>query len=105
MAVGEDNPMRQIIVNTHSPTVIRSLDISDLVVATPVRVGRSTVTTFAAISSTWRAQEVHQGMRAPPVTRATLIEYLEEPESEIPLQSTTDADQTIAQWAQEALDF
>lgn len=105
MAVGEDNPMRQIIINTHSPTVIKSLDTSDLVVATPVRVGLRTVTTFAAINGTWRTQEAHEGMKAPPVTRATLIDYLEEQDSEIPLLSGTDPVQTIAQWAQEALDF
>lgn len=104
-AVGEENPMRQIIINTHSPTVIKSLDIGDLVVATPVRVGRSTVTTFAAISGTWRAREAHQGMMAPPVTRATLIEYLEEPDSQIQSLPGTFEVQTIAQWAQKALDF
>ena len=105
MAVGEDNPMRQIIINTHSPAVIKSLDTRDLVVATPVRLGRTTVTTFAAISGTWRAQEEPEGMRAPPVTKATLIEYLEDQISEIPVVPNIDAVQTVAQWAQKPLDF
>lgn len=29
--VGPDNPMRQVIVNTHSPAVIKSVDVNDLV--------------------------------------------------------------------------
>ena len=105
MAVGDDNPMRQIIINTHSPAVIKSLDTRDLVVATPVRLGGSTATTFAAIRGTWRALEEHQGMSAPSVTKATLIGYLEDQTSQIPLDSSTGVAQTIAQWAQKPLDF
>jgi len=102
MAVGEDNPMRQIIINTHSPAVIKSLNTQDLVVATPVRLGRSTVTTFASISGTWREQEVHQGMKAPSVTKAILIEYLD---NEIPSFSNLEVVETIQQWAQRPMDF
>lgn len=76
--VGDDNPMRQIIINTHSPVVIKNLSIDDLVIATPVRLGRSSITTFASIKGTWRSVVSHAGLTAPPVTRATLIDYLQD---------------------------
>ncbi len=101
--IGDDNPMRQIIINTHSPVVIRNLTIDDLVIATPLRLGRMNVTTFAAIRGTWRSNVAHAGLVASPVTRATLIDYLENTDAKIVVNQTTTA--TIAAWAQQDLGF
>ncbi len=101
--VGEDNPMRQIIINTHSPVVIKNLDIDDLVIATPVRLGRTSITTFASIRGTWRSRVNHSGLLAPPVTRSTLIDYLEDRGSEATFYSGVSS--SVAEWAQHELSF
>lgn len=102
--IGDDNPMRQIIINTHSPTVIKNLEIEDLVIATPVRMGRASITTFGAIRGTWRSNVAHQGLPAPPVTRATLIDYLEDRRVE-GVANGLIATTSVSDWAQHELDF
>lgn len=101
--VGDDNPMRQIIINTHSPVVIKNLNTDDLVIATPVRMGRTSITTFAAIKGTWRSAVAHAGLIAPPVTRATLIDYLEDKGLEPAYYSGLPS--TVIDWAQHDLAF
>jgi hypothetical protein len=101
--VSDDNPMRQIIINTHSPVVIKNLAIDDLVIATPVRLGRVNITTFASIRGTWRSNVPHAGLTASPVTRATLIDYLENVGSEAAVNFG--ATSSIAAWAQQDLAF
>jgi predicted ATPase len=97
--VGEDNPMRQIIINTHSPAVIKNLEISDLVIATPVRLGRASITTFGAIKGTWRDGLTAEGLPAPHVTRASLIDYLEDRGGDRIQQSLTAGQASVADWA------
>lgn len=101
--VSEDNPMRQIIINTHSPVVIQNLAIDDLVIATPLRLGRINITTFASIRGTWRSNIVHAGLIASPVTRATLIDYLNNVDSNIAAHPASTS--SIAIWAQQELSF
>jgi predicted ATPase len=101
--VSEDNPMRQIIINTHSPVVIKNLAIDDLVIATPVKLGRLNITTFASIRGTWRSNVPHSGLIASPVTRATLIDYLENIGSESEVYAGSSS--SIAEWAQQDLSF
>ena len=101
--VGDDNPMRQIIINTHSPVVIKNLSIDDLVIATPVRLGRSSITTFASIKGTWRNVVSHAGLTAPPVTRATLIDYLQDRALEPAYSSGIPS--SVMDWAQHDLAF
>lgn len=101
--IGDDNPMRQIIINTHSPVVIKNLSIDDLVIATPVRLGRASITTFASIKGTWRSSVNHAGLIAPPVTRATLIDYLEDRALEPTYYSGITS--SVMDWAQHDLAF
>ncbi len=56
--VGLDNPLRQVIVNTHSPTVVGLVDDADLLVAEPCEVSvndhRCRAVTFSWLEGTWR---------------------------------------------------
>ncbi len=72
--VGGANPMRQVIVNTHSPAVVSGVPDASLLVAEPQEAslaGQSARTVaFRALSGTWRAPR-QQGIAA--VTRADLL--------------------------------
>lgn len=56
--VGEDNPLRQVMFNTHSPEVVRGVERSDLIYMEAERVardgGRGKVATVYAPIDTWR---------------------------------------------------
>ena len=56
--VGPDNPLRQVIVNTHSPTVVGLVDGEDLLVAEPRQMkvdGKPCrAVGFSWLSDTWR---------------------------------------------------
>jgi predicted ATPase len=104
--IGDGNPLRQVLVNTHSPIVIRNLSIDDLVVAMPVRYGRATITTFGAIKDTWRSDIESAGVRPPPVTKGTLVDYLQDKDHES-LKVTTGISglPSVGDWAQQELVF
>jgi predicted ATPase len=72
--VGAGNPLRQVIVNTHSPAVVSGVPDESLLVAEPREAslaGQSARTVaFRALSGTWRAPR-QQG--TPAVTRAELL--------------------------------
>jgi predicted ATPase len=72
--LGAANPLRQVIVNTHSPAVVRGVPDDSLLVAEPQEAslaGQSARTVaFRALSGTWRAPR-QQGVAA--VTRAELL--------------------------------
>lgn len=72
-AVGPDNPLRQIIINTHSPIVVQKLSKDDLLVSLPVKSGGILTTIFAPIEGTWR---VPDGAKMPTVPLGTLLSYL-----------------------------
>jgi predicted ATPase len=56
--VGKDNPLRQVIVNTHSPTVVGLVYDADLLVAEPCEVSvngrRCRAVSFSWLEGTWR---------------------------------------------------
>lgn len=58
--VGEDNPLRQVIVNTHSPAVVAQVQDADLLVAIPeilqLNSGSGTRPSFRWMKDTWRAE-------------------------------------------------
>ncbi len=56
LAVDADNPLRQVIINTHSPDVVRQLDAGDLLFVEGIEgaVGRST--RISAIEQRWRKE-------------------------------------------------
>ena len=54
-AVDEDNPLRQVVINTHSPVVVQNLPLDTLVFATSVRSSSGDETIFQCLPGTWRA--------------------------------------------------
>lgn len=75
--VGLDNPLRQVIINTHSPAVVGQVPDDSLLVAAPLdyvnEVRRYTAVQFSALPDTWRAKS-----EPPPylVARGDLLAYL-----------------------------
>jgi predicted ATPase len=76
LPVGDDNPLRQVIVNTHSPAVVQQVPDDSLLVAEPrelVRDGqRMRGVSFACLPDTWRAR----GAGIPTLSRGRLLAYL-----------------------------
>ena len=76
-AVGPDNPLRQVIVNTHSPAVVGLVDDCDLLVAEPTEAifegQRCRAVGFARLDNTWRQEAFPEGRI---VARGTLGAYL-----------------------------
>lgn len=60
-SVDWDNPFRQVIVNTHSPTVVQFINQENLVFAQPFEGyndnGRFTYVKFQALNHTWRTKD------------------------------------------------
>lgn len=76
-AVTVDNPLRQVIINTHSPVVVRNLAPDELLVAVPVRKNRSSFTAYGAIVNSWRLSHPdYSSERTPKVTVTELLDYL-----------------------------
>lgn len=77
---GDDNPFRQVIVNTHSPALVQLLEPSELLFATAdaVRDDEGTVARvlrLAPLRGTWRAERSVE----PPVAKADILPYLTSP--------------------------
>jgi hypothetical protein len=75
---GPENPLRQVIVNTHSPYFVQFQYADDLLLALPASVRRQEgicgTVRLAPLAGTWRA-------RTDPftVTRASIVDYLRMP--------------------------
>jgi predicted ATPase len=77
LGVSSDNPLRQVIINTHSPVVVRNLVPDELIVAVPIRRNRSSFTAYGAMANSWRLlQTDHSPDLTPKVTVAELLDYL-----------------------------
>lgn len=80
MPPGSDNPLRQVIVNTHSPNVVQLVEPSDLLFA-DVSEGSSADEPngpglrLRPMAQTWRAER----STSPPVGKADLMDYLVAP--------------------------
>ena len=60
-AVDEDNPLRQVVVNSHSPEIARQLQMDDLVFAERAKsVDGSFVSVFRPVDATWRVTKVNK---------------------------------------------
>lgn len=68
-----NNPLRQVIINTHSPAVVSSLDINDLLMARLVRKKGVSRTVFEFVEGSWRAK-VQPSVSAIPL--GVLLDYL-----------------------------
>ena len=75
--VGAGNPLRQVIVNTHSPSVVREVPDDSLLVAESEEVTvegvRRPQALFSCLAGTWRA---NSGDQPPVAARGKLIDYL-----------------------------
>jgi predicted ATPase len=87
--VGEDNPFRQVLINTHSPGVVQLVDPADLLIADTSTIPREGGKTARALrlrplAGTWRTSGAEKGygtvadilayLTAPPQARLTLEE-------------------------------
>jgi predicted ATPase len=74
--VGKGNPLRQVIVNTHSPSVVMQVPDDSLVMAEPVELTRNGMSFKAlqlrCLPDTWR--ETAGGLK--PISRGRLLAYL-----------------------------
>lgn len=72
-----DNPLRQVIVNTHSPYFVQYQSEEDLVLAEPTAISRhdqvNTTLRLLPLARSWRAQ------RTPGVSKESIVEYLSIP--------------------------
>jgi hypothetical protein len=68
MEVGLDNPLRQVIINTHSPAVVGQVKDEDLLVA-EIKAGG---VYFSCLPDTWRDKKCG----TPTISRGTLAAYL-----------------------------
>ena len=75
-AVDENNSLRQVLINTHSPLVVAQIPDDTLVVAVPKRIvnrGSSyTILTLSSLADTWRTDKAHMLS----VARGHVSEYL-----------------------------
>jgi len=66
LAVDDDNPLRQVIINTHSPVVVSQVPDDTLVFAVPEqRVVKGSLikgVSFRSLSETWRAEKAGMGV-------------------------------------------
>ena len=77
VAISPENPLRQVIINTHSPVVVRNLIPDELLVAVPIRKNRSSFTAYGAIVNSWRlSHSEYSPERTPKVTVTELLDYL-----------------------------
>ncbi len=70
-----DNPLRQVIINTHSPAVVSKLDINDLLMARLVRQKGNSRTIFGHVEGSWRARLDPSTPAIPP---GALLDYVGE---------------------------
>lgn len=75
--VGPDNPLRQVIINTHSPSVVAQIPDDSLLIAEPIETlllgKRCKVVRFSTLPENWRlaaSEKVHA------VARGKLLSYL-----------------------------
>ncbi len=66
--VGTDNPLRQVIINTHSPVVVQQVGDDALLAAELVDGG----VTFNCLSDTWRTKDPSAGI----VSKGKILSYL-----------------------------
>lgn len=74
--IGPDNPLRQVIINTHSPLVIERLASDNLVVSQAYRRDGASLSAFGAIQRTWRNAYSDALSTSKPVGFGALVAYL-----------------------------
>ncbi|GAB4206558.1 MAG: hypothetical protein OHK0022_33720 [Roseiflexaceae bacterium] len=93
--IGEDNPLRQVIINTHSPSVVQQVPEDSLVVARPRTLQLNSqlvqAVSFAGLPDTWRS-----GKDASTISLGELLSYLNPvaPPQKIQMESTSKKSKT-----------
>jgi predicted ATPase len=76
--VGPDNPLRQVIINTHSPLVVAQIPDDSLLVAESIDVNQSgkryKVVRFSPLAETWRQKKVTDEIKV--VSKGKVLSYL-----------------------------
>ena len=79
-AIGLDNPLRQVIINTHSPAVVGQIPDSSLLLAEPkdtIQGGKHfRRVCFSCLPDTWRELKAPESETVPIVPRGKLLSYL-----------------------------
>ncbi|UOD31714.1 AAA family ATPase [Massilia violaceinigra] len=76
-AVGPDNPLRQVIVATHSPLFVQKLPLGDVIVARTYKREGAPLSLFSPVIGTWRDKTGTPLQNDAPVTVAALLDYLD----------------------------
>ncbi|EIJ48808.1 hypothetical protein GWL_00970 [Herbaspirillum sp. GW103] len=76
-----DNPLRQVIINTHSPSVIEKIVTDDLVVSQAIKKDGAQLSRFTAVTQTWR-EAAMCGAGHPPIGYGALLDFLNIEDSE-----------------------
>ena len=76
--VASDNPLRQVILNSHSPEVARQLSFSDIIfVERALKSGSGPVSVFRPIRETWRVDLPDGGRTmASPISRQSVADFI-----------------------------
>ncbi len=77
--VDRDNPMRQVLINTHSPVVVGEVQDSTLLVAEHCKAAIGRSVRFGCVEDTWRSQ---LNPCPPVIPRGALLGYLGEGQAE-----------------------
>lgn len=92
LAVDDDNPLRQVIINTHSPVAVSEVPDDSLLIAglknSGAPGGRFSHLSLACLPGNWRENEGVDGDRCETVARGRLLSYLNptlrrEPEADV----------------------
>lgn len=75
LAISDINPLRQVIINTHSPSVVQKLSADDLIVCQQYRYKGAAFSAFGFLPETWRAKRQPDRQV---VSLGTLLAYLNE---------------------------
>ena len=91
----KDNPLRQIIINTHSPSVVSSLKNDTLILTRPVRERGLTVAEFCCLDGTWRTMASSLVKPMPIISKADLLSFLTDEPVVAPLTTQREKKTTV----------
>ncbi|MHB8629768.1 MAG: AAA family ATPase [Aggregatilineales bacterium] len=81
------NSLRQVIVNTHSPSVVAQIPDDSLLIAEPKEVSQDNMrfrrASFSYLPNTWREKAVEHGDRPQLISKDDLLAYLGGPATEL----------------------
>jgi predicted ATPase len=78
VAVGADNPLRQMIVNTHSPLLVQNLLLDELIICHAYRRDGASLSVFSPLQHTWRdVPGPHGGRTERALGLGAVFSYLE----------------------------